>query len=59
MKEKEECYISLVTYYNRFGDNESIDVFDEERDVMFAHEVLPQPTDAPPLAYCAVYNRYT
>jgi ubiquitin carboxyl-terminal hydrolase 4/11/15 len=44
-------------FFKKFGDNDSIDVFDEERDVMYAHEVLPQPADAPPYIYCAVYNR--
>lgn len=44
-------------FFKKFGDHETIDVFDEERDVMYAHEVLPQPADAPPYVYCAIYNR--
>jgi len=52
-------------FFKKFADQDSIDSFDEERDVLYAYEIKPQPQspsseideDNTKIVHCAVYNR--
>lgn len=43
---------------SRFTDNDNLDAIDEDRDVIYAYEALPQSEDGPQIANIAVYHRY-